>query len=270
MKKTKTGIYRYLAFAKDIYEREIKKQMPWYRMRLRKKGSRFVLNYSDEGDARLVLYPIEGDKVSIVPVGDREYEYAYVIEKLREYGIKGKTILDVGSSGSVLPTILAALGNHAVCVDVREWPVKWHNVEFVKGDVIMSENLFPFESFDVITCISTIEHFGLGRYGDAEDVDGDIKGLAKIRKYLKPDGLMILTTPCGVGAVAFPAHRIYNKSRFLKLVSGFKILDMKFFGPIDNPAVYRPCSEEEAYSIDPQRGNATICSLLQKQEGGVK
>lgn len=260
------GLHRYLAFAKRIYETELKKQMPWYRRKLRKKGSRFVVNYSDEGNAMLVLYPCEGDKVNIVSVGEREYEYAYTIEKFQEYGIKNKMVLDVGSSGSILPTILAALGNHVVCVDVREWPVNWPNLEFVKGDVIESDNLVPFESFDVITCISTIEHFGLGRYGDVEDVDGDIKGLAKIRGYLKPGGLMILTAPYGIGAIAYPAHRIYNKSRFLKLVSGFKILEKKFFGPIDNPVVWRPCSEEEAYSVDPQRGYATICSLLEKQE----
>jgi len=258
-------LHRYLAFAKHIYEIEIKKEMPWYRKKLWKKGSRFVVNYSDEGSAKLVLYPCEGDMTDVVSVVGRVYEYAYPIEKFREYGIEDKAILDVGSSGSVLPTILAALGNHVVCADVREWHVEWPNLKFVKGDVIKSGDLIPFESFDVVTCISTIEHFGLGRYGDAEDVNGDIKGLAKIRRYLKPDGLMILTAPYGVGAIAFPAHRIYNGSRFSKLVSGFKILDKKFFGPIDDQAIYRPCSEEETYSVDPKKGYCVICALLQRK-----
>lgn len=243
----------------------IKAEMPWNRYRLRRKGSKFVLNYSDEGGgAKLTIWPCGGDRADVIPVGDRHYEYAFTVEKFREYDIRNKDVLDVGSSGSVLPTILAALVNRVVCVDVREWPVMWPNLEFVKSDLLESD--ISFGSFDVITCISTIEHFGLGRYGDKEDVDGDIKGMKLLKRCLKPNGLMILTVPFGRPAIAFPAHRIYDKSRFSRLISGFKILDKKFFGPIDRSDVYRPCSEKETYSVDTQGGYAIICTLLQKEE----
>ncbi|MFC1937100.1 DUF268 domain-containing protein, partial [Chloroflexota bacterium] len=112
---------------------------------------------------------------------------------------------------------------------------------------------------------STIEHFGLGRYGDKEDVDGDIKGMNTLRKYLKPRGLMVLTVPFGRATVAFPAHRVYNESRFSRLTSGFRILDKKFFGPIDRPNVFRPCSEEEAYSVDTEGSPAVVYCLLEKE-----
>lgn len=259
-------LQRYLALARYVYARKIQAHLPWYQWRLRKKYARFVTNYSDEGDAKLVLHPCVGDNVAVVQIGDREYEYAYVVKKFQEYAIKGKNVLDVGSAGSVIPTILASLDNNVTCVDVREWPIKWPNLKFVKGDLLESDGLFPRQSFDVITCISTVEHFGLGRYGDTEDPEGDIKDLAKLKGCLKPGGLMVLTTPFGRPTVAFPAHRIYNKSRFMKLVSGFKILDMAFFGPIDDPGVFRPCSEEETYSLDTRRSYAIVCSLLQKKE----
>lgn len=266
----------YLSYAR-LALRIINAGMPWEQHKLRKKGSQFVLNYSDEGDARLmvtsgltilariVLPQVEegGHKADVVPVIDRHYEYAYTVARFREYDIRNKDILDVGSSGSVLPAILAALGNRVVCIDVREWPVTWPNLEFVKGDLLESD--IAFGSFDVITCVSTIEHVGLGAYGDREDVDGDIKGMAMLRKYLKPRGRMILSVPFGKPAILYPYHRIYDKSRLSRLTSGFRILDKKFFGPIDSSIVYRPCSEKEAYSANTEVSYAVVCVLLEKE-----
>ena len=249
------------------------KEMPWEQHKLRKKASQFVLNYSDEGDARLttmsgltwlvkmILSQAVGSNV--VPVTDRQYEYAYVVEKFREYNIRNKDILDIGSSGSILPTILAALGNWVICIDVRKWPVVWENLEVVKCE-LADADIAP-ESIDIITCISTIEHVGLSNYGDQEDIDGDIKGIAMLRKYLKPKGKMILTTPFGKAAIFYPYHRIYDNSRFSKLTSGFSVLDKRYFGPIDKPDVYRPCSEKETYSVDTGKGYAIICCLLEKE-----
>lgn len=262
--------HRYLSYARRAL-RIINAEMPWEQYKLRKKASQFVLNYSDEGNARLtimsglkMLIGVERgeDEADIIPVIDRHYEYAYTIEKFREYDMRNKDILDVGSSGSVLPSILAALGNSVMCIDVREWPVMWPNLEFVKCDLVEAD--IAFESFDVVTCVSTIEHVGLGTYGDKEDVDGDVKGMAMLRKYLKPKGRMILSVPFGKPAILYPYHRIYDNSRFSRLTLGFRILDKKFFGPIDSPSVYRPCSEKEAYSVDAERNYAIICALLEK------
>ena len=255
----------------------LNQETPWERRRLREKASQFTHNYSDEGDAglmvlsrltilaRLILPPADvgENRIDIVPVIDRHYEYAYTVGKLREHDIRDKNILDVGSSGSVLPTILAALGNRVVCVDVREWPVTWPNLKFVKCD--LAEVDFAMESFDVITLISTIEHVGLGAYGDKVDVDGDIKSMAMFRKYLKPKGLMIITVPFGKPSILYPSHRIYDSSRFWRLTSGFSILDKGFFGPIDQPCVYRPCSEKETYGVDTYKSYAVICALLEKE-----
>lgn len=256
-------ILRYLRYGRWIF-RELMSKAPWNRYKLRKKGSQFVLNYSDDGDAKLTIWlPYPSDKEDVIPVSDRCYDYAYTVEKFREYNIRGRDILDVGSANSPLPTILAAMGNHVVCIDVREWPVMYPNLKFVKCDLLESD--IPFSNFDVITCVSTIEHFGLGRYGDKEDVDGDIKGMSILRKYLKPKGLMILTVPFGRATVAFPAHRVYDESRFSRLTSGYRILDKKFRGPIDRPDSFRPCSEEETYSVDTETSVAVVCCCLERE-----
>ncbi len=237
-------------------------KMLWYLRNLKTKGSKFVHEYSDDGDAQLIVSPRMGDNVPYIPIFDRPYEYAFTVEKFCEHNVQNRDILDIGSAGSVLPAILAALGNKVICLDVRNWPVSYPNLSLIKGDI--TDLNLRYESFDVITCISTIEHIGLGRYGDMEDPNGDIKAVAKLKRYLRHNGLMILTVPFGKPTVIFPAHRIYNRSRLHKIISGFRIIDEKFFGPIENPNAYRPCSEEEAYSVNTSQGYAIICCLLQK------
>ena len=92
-----------------------------------------------------------------------------------------------------------------------------------------------------------------------------LMGMAILKKYLKPTGWMILTVPFGRASVAYPAHRIYDRPRFSRLTSGFRILDMKFFGPIDRADVYRPCSEQEVYSVHIENP-AVACCLLEKEQ----
>jgi hypothetical protein len=237
-------------------------KMPWYLRNLKTKGSKFVHEYSDDGDAQLIVSPRMEDKVAYIPIFDRPYEYAFTVEKFLEHNVRNRNILDIGSAGSTLPTILAALGNKVTCLDIRDWPVSYPNLSFIKGDI--ADLNLPYESFDVITCVSTIEHIGLGRYGDIEDPEGDIKAAEEPKKYLKPNGLLILTVPFGKPTVVFPAHRIYNRSRLQKIISGFRVVDEKFFGPIENPIIYRPCTEEEAYSVDTSKKYAVICCLLKK------
>ncbi len=250
-----------------IYHRKIKPKLPGYLDRLEAAGEKFTVNYSDQGNADLVIWPCREDNIKIVPVTDRSYEYAFTVEKFCEYNIKNQKILDVGSSGSVLPGILTALGNQVVCLDVREWPIQLPHLTVLKRDIINLNNENIGE-FDVITCISTLEHFGLGRYGDKEDVEGDFKGMFELKKFLKSGGLMVLTLVFGKPTVVFPAHRVYNNSRLMRLIEGFKLLDRRFFRPISTqPVIYAPCSKEDTYQVDLTTGYyAIICLLLQKEK----
>lgn len=258
------NLLRYWRAARRLYVALIKTRTPWYQRRLYLRGARFARGYSEEGDAHLFVWPCEGDDVPLVGVGDRHYEYAFVIASLRKYGLVDKDVLDVGSAGSFLPAMMAALGNRVTCVDLRQWPMQWPGLQCVQGDLLVSDDLSVSASFNALTCISAIEHFGLGRYGDLEDIDGDIKAMARLRDFLKPGGWLILTVPFGRGAIAFPAHRIYNRSRLGRLVAGFSTLEEAFFGPVERPEVYRPCSEEEAQALDPRRGHAVACCVMQK------
>lgn len=236
---------------------------PWRRAQLKRLGRKFVQNYSKSGSAQLVVWPCEGDADDDpVLVYDRHFEYAYVIEVIRRYRLDGLTILDIGSAGSVLPTVLAAMGNKVICLDMRNWPVEYKGVEILRGEVSTAD--IPEGSCDVITCVSALEHFGLGRYGDRHDVDGDFKGLARIRTWLKTEGVLILTLPYGRPTVAYPAHRVYDESRLARLTEGLTVLDRRFYGPIDDIRVFRPCSERDTHTVDPSSAYGIVCCVLQR------
>jgi hypothetical protein len=72
-------------------------------------------------------------------------------------------------------------------------------------DLASAENVQP--EFDLITCLSTIEHVGLGRYGDPLDPWGDLKLAENVRRLLRPGGVLLLSFPQGRGCVVFNKHQ---------------------------------------------------------------
>jgi hypothetical protein len=80
--------------------------------------------------------------------------------------------------------------------------------------------------FDRVLCVSSIEHSGLGRYGDPLDPDGDLKAVADLREMLNPGGILYLTVPVGPDRVIFNLHRIYGPRRLPTLLTGWERLEL--------------------------------------------
>jgi SAM-dependent methyltransferase len=80
-------------------------------------------------------------------------------------------------------------------------------------------NRLPFGSGSVnsLSCMHTLEHIGLGRYGDPLDVDGDIKAAEELSRVLAPDGNLLIVVPVGRSRIQFNAHRIYAYRQVLDL-----------------------------------------------------
>lgn len=66
------------------------------------------------------------------------------------------------------------------------------------------------ETFSSVSCMHTIEHIGLGRYGDPIDPAGDIKAINELMRITKSDGDILFVTPVGKQRIEFNAHRIYS------------------------------------------------------------
>jgi len=80
------------------------------------------------------------------------------------------------------------------------------------------------KKFDVIVSFSSIEHSGLGRYGDPIDPDGDLKACMEIHDMLHEGGYFICGVPIGEGCIEGNFHRIYNRKRIEKLFKPFEMV----------------------------------------------
>jgi SAM-dependent methyltransferase len=69
----------------------------------------------------------------------------------------------------------------------------------------------------------TVEHVGLGRYGDPMDYDGDLKAIAELKRVVKPGGSLLFVTPVGKPIIAYNAHRIYSFEQVQEYFEGFEL-----------------------------------------------
>ncbi len=84
------------------------------------------------------------------------------------------------------------------------------------------------EEFDNAASFSSIEHSGLGRYGDPLDPNGDIKAVRQVHCMLKPGGLFFLGLPTSKdnsSFIEFNAHRVYGHKRLAKLFVGWDLIE---------------------------------------------
>ena len=82
-----------------------------------------------------------------------------------------------------------------------------------------------WEPVDFIWSFSSIEHSGLGRYGDPLDPFGDLEAVAQMHCMLKPGGVLYLGIPVGPDAVHWNANRVYGKLRLHMILLGWEIID---------------------------------------------
>ena len=89
---------------------------------------------------------------------------------------------------------------------------------------------------DSLSCLHAIEHFGLGRYGDPLQYEGHLRGLANLRRMLKPGGTLYLSTPISrKQRIEFNAHRVFRLPYLLNLFAGtFDLKSFSYVGDDEN------------------------------------
>jgi hypothetical protein len=94
--------------------------------------------------------------------------------------------------------------------DIRPLDVVIPNVRFRQWDLTASDSTASEEPADCVSCLHTLEHVGLGRYGDKLDSDGWRVGLARLASLVRPGGQLWLSVPVGQRRVEFNAHRVFD------------------------------------------------------------
>ena len=85
----------------------------------------------------------------------------------------------------------------------------------------------PFDSNSILSlsCMHTVEHVGLGRYGDPLDPAGDRKAMGELRRVLAPGGSLLFVVPVGRSRTAFNGHRIYACRQILEGFQDLKLVE---------------------------------------------
>jgi SAM-dependent methyltransferase len=84
---------------------------------------------------------------------------------------------------------------------------------------------FESGSISSISCMHTIEHVGLGRYGDPLDANGDLKAIQELKRVTAPGGNLLIVVQVGRPSLQFNAHRIYSYEMILEYFQNFELLD---------------------------------------------
>ena len=213
-------------------------------------------------------------------------EYSWVFRNLIEPPAR---ILDVGCITSYLPFRLLKLGYELHGIDTRwnsnpKWEAYVHpetfklweenrstnRIKFKLGDIRRTD--YPNDFFDQVIAVSTIEHIGCAVYDNpADDVDeGDFKAMKEIKRIVKPDGTILLTTI--YGDIPWKDKwggscqaRVYDNDRLIELLKVFEIIERKFYGSIRAP--WPEISKEQAIEVqekDPYGNEAIVCLKLVK------
>lgn len=139
------------------------------------------------------LFPIIGENIEtsgqIIP----HYFYQDIIVASYIFTNKPLKHVDIGSRLDGFVSHVASFREIEV-FDIRENKINYKNIKFNKLDLNnINKELENYT--DSLSCLHTIEHFGLGRYGDQIDPDGYKKGIKNITRILKKGGLLYISFP---------------------------------------------------------------------------
>jgi len=101
---------------------------------------------------------------------------------------------DIGSRVDGFIAHLASFGQKVRLFDIRPMESAIDNVEFVQCDATNLENI-PDGSIESISALCSLEHFGLGRYGDPIDPEACFKCFHSIQKKVQRGGALYLSVP---------------------------------------------------------------------------
>jgi len=150
-----------------------------------------------------------------------------VRDKLKSAQIRGKSILVIGSSHPWLEAILLSLGAKQVTTLEYGEIISHHPKIKTLTPSQFRENYKAglLEMFDGVVTHSSIEHSGLGRYGDALNPWGDILAIARAWCSTRDGGFLYLGVPTGKEAIFSNWHRVYGKLRYPLVTINWRSLD---------------------------------------------
>ena len=139
-----------------------------------------------------------------------------------EFPVQDLSVLVAGSASPWVEAILLAFGaRHVLTTDYLPPECDHPNITTLAASSLGPQH----QALDAIVSYSSIEHDGLGRYGDAVYPEADIEAVHRFRDLVREDGLLFLAVPVGEHErLVWNHHRIYGLQRFGQLIDGWRVV----------------------------------------------
>lgn len=131
-----------------------------------------------------------------------------------------KSHFDIGSRIDGFVAHLLAMGIEVNLIDIREFPDKVDNLHTICSDATTLDRIKD-DSIDSISALCSLEHFGLGRYGDIIDPEACFKAFKAIGRVMKSGGNLFISVPVGKECIEFNAHRQFYASTVVNSFPNF-------------------------------------------------
>ena len=132
-----------------------------------------------------------------------------------------KQHLDIGSRVDGFIAHLLSFREVTV-LDIREGSKEIPGLTTIVGDAQLGLSSMT-GMFPSVSSLHSIEHFGLGRYGDRIDTKGHIKGLINISNCVEIGGSFYVSFPIGEDVVEFNSQRVINPRILKTYLQNFEV-----------------------------------------------
>ena len=131
---------------------------------------------------------------------------------------------DIGSRVDGFITHLLSFDQIVKQIDIRPLDVDVSGYGFVQADAT-NLNGIENESIKSISALCSLEHFGLGRYGDDLDPEGCFKAFRAIQRVLGRDGYAYISVPIGKEHLEFNAHRVFSPQTIIESFDKMELVE---------------------------------------------
>lgn len=172
-----------------------------------------------------VIYPVLGEHKERSSKVIKHYFNQDLLVASYIYRKNPKKHVDVGSRVDGFVANVASFRKIEV-LDIRDNNFQFKNIIFKKRDITKIDKSLT-NYCDSLSCLHTLEHFGLGRYGDELDPYGHIKGFKNLVKILKPGGTLYISFPISENNTTyFNSERSFNPKEILNWSNQLKLVKM--------------------------------------------
>lgn len=169
------------------------------------------------------LWPIISDKYEDAGnVGNYFLQDLWAAKLINMSGVKKH--FDIGSRIDGFIAHLLSMNIDVTLIDIRELPVKVKGLHMIVDDATMLRHVID-ESLESMSALCSLEHFGLGRYGDPIDPEACFKCFSEIQKKIKQGGNLYISLPIGRERVEFNAHRVFYAETVVESFAKMKLVE---------------------------------------------